>query len=450
MNDIEKQVLSKITPTQKYRDQIKQVVEEINSILEENIKEKKLPVSIELVGSIAKDTYLMNNMDIDFFICFPTNYAKKEIADETLKIGKSFLEKTEESYAEHPYLRGYYKNFYTELVPCYRIEKASQKLSAVDRTPLHTRYIKENIKTSQKQEVRLFKQFLKGINCYGAEAQIEGFSGYLCEIIILYYETFENTIKNASQWEKQVALSMKKGKHSAFDTPLVFIDPVDADRNVASALSEEKFILFIKACKEFLKKPSIKFFFPKPLKAWSVEKIKKTINKQDCKYICVTFKKPDIIDENLYPQVRKTVKSVRIALKRYGFTVLDATYHVHEKDVYIFVKIEKQSLAETMIHMGPPVKKQKNSEDFLNKWENNSLVIKRPYQDNNRWYVEIKRQYTDAQVFLKDEFKNLSRGKHIDKNVDIRYKVLEQKQLFTESLRFFWTDYLDDKYSWEW
>ena len=40
-----------------------------------------------------------------------------------LSIGRTFLKNTEESYAEHPYLRGYHKSYYVELVPCYKIEK---------------------------------------------------------------------------------------------------------------------------------------------------------------------------------------------------------------------------------------------------------------------------------------------------------------------------------------
>ena len=66
MNKIEKQVLNKVTPTREYRGEIIKIVEEIKVILKNEIKKRKLPVTIELVGSIAKDTYLQNNMDIDF------------------------------------------------------------------------------------------------------------------------------------------------------------------------------------------------------------------------------------------------------------------------------------------------------------------------------------------------------------------------------------------------
>jgi tRNA nucleotidyltransferase (CCA-adding enzyme) len=449
MNKIKEQVLEKITPTHKYREQIKEIVKEIRAILENEIKKRKLPATIQLVGSIAKDTYLQKNMDIDFFICFPIDYSKEEIAKHALSIGKNFLKNTEESYAEHPYLRGYYKEFYTEIVPCYKIENAEQKLSAVDRTPLHTKYVKEHITESQKQEVRLFKQFLKGINCYGAEAQIQGFSGYLCEIVVLYFKTFENTIKNASTWKKQTKLSLTVKDFLDFDTPLVFIDPVDSNRNVASALTQEKFDLFVKACKEYLKNPKETFFFPNPVKPWTLDKIKETIKKQDCKYIGIKFEKPQIIDENLYPQIRKTAKAAFENLERYDFRVYDTNYFVDEKSIYIIIKIQKENLSKTMIHEGPPITKKENSEQFLKKWNNNSLVVKKPYQKDKRWHVEIKRQYIYAEKFLEKEFEKLSLGKHIDKIVNKKYKVLEIDDLLSENLKVFWTEYLDEKMSWE-
>jgi len=448
--EIKKQVLNKITPNAEYKKNLNKIIQEIIGKIKKELTITKIPATIELVGSTAKDTFLKDNLDIDIFLVFPLDFKKEEIGKQAIRIGEKILTKTEKSYAEHPYIRGQYKEFKIEIVPCYKIEKASQKLSAVDRTPLHTKYVKENLKEKQKQEVRLFKQFLKGINCYGAEAQIEGFSGYLCEIIILNYETFDNTIKEASKWEKQVKLSIKKGKHPGFDTPLVFIDPVDPDRNVASALTEEKFDLFVRACKEYLKNPKNTFFFPNQIKPWTLDIIKETIKKQDCKYLGIKFEKPEIIDENLYPQIRKTTRSVLENLERYDFKVYDTAYFVDEKNIYIIIKTQKDALSKTMIHTGPPTTKKENSEQFLKKWENNSLVVKRPYQENNRFYVEIKRQYTNVETFLEKEFEKLSLGKHIDEIVNRKYTILEIDSLLSEKLKVFWTYYLDEKTSWEW
>lgn len=451
MDKIQKKVIEKITPTEEYRKKLKKIVKEIEKELKKEIKKRKLPADVILVGSIAKDTYLMNNMDIDFFICFPKNFKKEKIAETTQKIGKTLLINTEESYAEHPYIRGYYKDYYVEIVPCYKIEKASQKLSAVDRTPLHTEYVKKNILKEQKKEVRLFKQFLKGINCYGAEAQIQGFSGYLCEILILYYKSFDNLIKNAKNWKKGIKLALKDGKYPDFDTPLVFIDPVDPDRNVASALSEKKFDLFIKASKDYIKNPSVNFFFPKPIKPWSYEKIKNKIKKQNCRYIGIVFNEPDLIDENLYPQIRKAESSIEKACKEKDFEIYDTQFFVDKKNkkIYIIIKTDKEKLQDTKIHQGPPLKLDKNVKKFKQKWKNSKRGIKEPFEKNKRINVEIKREYVDIKKFLKDNLSKLSLGKTLDKIVNRKYRIVENKELLNKELLIFWTDYLDEKYSWE-
>lgn len=448
MKKIEKKVLEKITPSFEYKKNIKKITQEINKKLEIEIKKRRLPVTIELVGSIAKDTYLKNDLDIDFFIKFSTKYTKEEIGKNTLSLGKKILINTEESFAEHPYIRGYYKKFKVEIVPCYEIENSSQKLSAVDRTPLHTKYIKKYLPELQKPQVRLFKQFLKGIGCYGAEAEIEGFSGYLSEILVLKYGSFKKIIENAQKWKFGEKLTLIKGDFHSFETPLTFIDPVDSNRNVASAVSKEKFDLFIKACEEYLKKPSINFFFPKKIKPWSLKKIREEIEKQKCQYVCIKFKKPKIISENLYPQVRKAVKSIKEICRRFDFTIFDSTFYINN-EVYIIIKTKIEKLPKTMKHKGPPTRLKENLDEFIKKWKNNPRVTKEPYEKNGRYYVIIKRKYTDIKDLLNFQIKSLSLGKNIDLVVKHKYVVLKTEDLINNKLRMFWTEYLDNKMSWE-
>jgi len=450
-NKIENNVLERVTPSSEYRKKTDSAIHKLKEKIQSEITKRKLPVSIELVGSTAKDTYLKNNMDIDLFLVFPATFPKEEIARHALEIGRTLLEKTEESYAEHPYIRGYFNDYKTEIVPCYKIENASQKLSAVDRTPLHTSYVKKHLKESQKQEVRLLKQFLRGIGCYGAEAEVEGFSGYLCEILIIKYGSFRNLTEETQNWKRRERLALTDGKHPSFDTPLTFIDPVDINRNVASALVEDRFNLFVKACQEYVKNPCITFFFPNDVKPWSLKKIKSEIQKQGCLYIGVKLAKPGLIAENLYPQVRKAAKSIWDACKRYNFTIYDSTFHIDEEEskIYIIVKAKSESLSKTVVHAGPPVELKSNAKEFLSKWSDNPKVVKKPYEKNGRLYVEIKRDYREIKDFLKDQIKHLSMGKHLDKIVNKKYKIVELDDMLKENLKTFWTEYLDQKMSWE-
>jgi tRNA nucleotidyltransferase (CCA-adding enzyme) len=444
---IETVVLKKITPTKKQRKEIEHAIDALQKQVSKEINKTGLPITIELVGSTAKDTYIRTAVDIDLFLVFPTTTSREQLQRNGLAIGRAILTNQEECFAEHPYVRGMYHGHKTEIVPCYKIESASQKLSAVDRTPLHTDYVRKHLKEAQKKDVRLFKQFLRGIGCYGAEAEIEGFSGYLCEILIIKFKTFQRLITAAQHWRPGEVLTLTKTPIPRFETPLIFIDPVDSERNVASALSNDKFDLFRAACKAYAKQPRLTFFFPKALSPWPLEKIKKEIGNKE--YVGVRLPKPDIIPENLYPQVRKAVRSITELCTHYGFQILDTHFYIDKKEVYILLHPQSMLLPKTVVHPGPPITLKKNIDEFLEKWKDSPRVRKEPYEKNNRIYIDIERDYTDIHDLLQRQVKELSLGKHIDHLARTKYSVVDQKDLVTNKFRLFWTTVLDSKMSWE-
>lgn len=444
---IEKLVLKKITPTSLQRKKIERAIHALKKQVMQEISKTSLPISIELVGSTAKDTYIQTAVDIDLFLVFPSTTTRDTLREKGLTIGRAILTNQEECFAEHPYVRGMYQGYKTEIVPCYKIGSTSQKLSAVDRTPFHTNYVQTHLKEIQKKEVRLFKQFLHGIGCYGAEAEIEGFSGYLCEILIIKFKTFQRLLIAVQHWRHGEKFTLTKRPAPHFETPLIFIDPVDPERNVASALSNDKFDLFLTACKAYVKKPRLTFFFPNPLKSWSLEKIRKEIETEE--YIIVKLPKPDIISENLYPQVRKAVRSITELCKHHDFQILDTHFYINKTAVYILLHPNSSTVSKTIVHPGPPIILKQNIDEFLEKWKNDPRVRKKPFQKGNRLYVEIEREYTDIRTLLQKQVKKLSLGKHIDRMVRKECTVLTQENLLTENLRYFWTTLLDSRMSWE-
>lgn len=361
-----------------------------------------------LVGSVAKGTYL-KNPDIDIFLRFPKGLPREELKKHGIEIGRAVIPDGYTKYAEHPYWRGEFMGFQVDIVPCYKISSPKERISAVDRTPFHTEYIKSHLEEWQKDEVRLLKAFLKGIGTYGAEAKIRGFSGYLAELLILKYGNFLNTLKNVAKWRRRVYLYLEE-RGARFRAPVVFIDPVDPERNAASAVSEEKKSLFIYAAKSYIETPKFEFFFPKHVEPMSEEEIKNRISKRGTHFYVVKAPRPNIIEDNLYPQIDRSMEAFLKVLA--DFDVVSNFYIVQPDYVYFIIEIERDRLPRVRVHEGPPVWND-NSDNFIKRWK--SKALRGPYIRGNRWYADIERSAcTVREVFFKN-IHNYKLGKEFEK-----------------------------------
>ena len=59
------------------------------------------------------------------------------------------------------------------------------------------KFMSQKLSDSLKGEVRILKKFFLHIGVYGAEIAKEGFSGYVSEVLISYFGSFEKTIKKS-------------------------------------------------------------------------------------------------------------------------------------------------------------------------------------------------------------------------------------------------------------
>jgi len=413
MREILEEVLQRIKPTDEERKEIEKTVAILERKIREELDERGIEdAEIKLVGSVAKDTYLRGDVDIDFFLLFPHNYSEKEIAYHTLSIGKNILENYEEKYAQHPYARGKFNGFSVDIVPSYKIKSPEELRTAVDRTPLHTDYVRENLSDEQKDDVRLLKAFMKGIGVYGAEVKVGGFSGYLCELLVIKYGSFLKVLENASKWRKRTFIFIKGKPERKFEkTPLIFVDPVDARRNAAAAVREDSYYKFILASKYFLKKPSMNFFFPKKLKG-SAEDLKRYLEKTDFKVYIIKILKPKIVEDVLHSQLQKFSRIVHDILEKWEFLPRNVFYFITEEYAYLVFSVERDSLPKAKVHEGPPVWTD-NAVDFAEKWS--SLGIEGPYIENSRLYAIIPQKIRSLRDVLYHELKERDIGSHLNK-----------------------------------
>jgi tRNA nucleotidyltransferase (CCA-adding enzyme) len=402
--DLENQVIRMISPTRHQRQEIKATVDMLLARVASEISKEKLPLEIRMVGSVAKDTYIYPP-DIDIFILFPPEVARSDLEEVGLRIGKGVLG-GEERYAEHPYIHGRLGDFEVDLVPCYRVQGAHLLKSAVDRTPFHTEYVRRMLSEKQKDQVRLLKRFMKGVGVYGAEAKVRGFSGYLAELLVIRYGDFASIMEAAAHWKAGMAMGIEPFEPKEFGTPLVFYDPVDQTRNVSSALSIDSFARFVYACQEYQKKPDIRFFFPQDRRNWTLSKIRSEAKKRETTLLIVTFDRPSLTDDNLYPQVRKALDAMADLLVKNDFEVLDKTYHVGERLSLAF-ELLHGVLPAAKKHRGPPVWIDQSA-NFLTKWERDGLT--EPFIEEGRWMVMIPREYPSSVALLNRKAGELSVG----------------------------------------
>jgi len=267
-------------------------------------------------------------------------------------------------------------------------------------------------------EVRLLKKFMKGVGVYGAEIKIGGFSGYLCELLILHHKYFMKTLSAFAQHKQRIIIDIEnyyKGREDElqllFKEPLVIVDPVDMGRNVASAVQPQKLYTFVAAARAFLKTPNLKFFYPRETTALTVKELKKELERRGSTIIFLAFRKVDAVPDVLWGQLYKSQRSLNKLVQLNDFNILRALSWSDEKTLNMFVfELEQHILPPVKKHLGPPLEKEKECEKFLTKHLNNLGTVSGPYVANGRWVVEQRRKYTDAIVLLSERLKDGGRS----------------------------------------
>lgn len=434
--------IERVSPSAAQRRRVQKAVDEILAKVKLQANKAPCRLEVKLVGSAAKDTYVFPP-DLDVFVLFPPDTPRSDLEKHGLGIGRKVLG-GEERYAEHPYIHGNFKGFEVDIVPCFAIDDPSKLRSAVDRTPFHTDFIITHLKPEQHDQVRLLKQFMKGIDTYSAEAKIQGFSGYLVELLILKYGDFRSALEAGKDWKEGICLSLTEGPFRKFNSPMTFYDPVDRERNVASALSLQNMAIFVQACKEFLEMPDMRFFFPKPRPDWSRSRISKEMKRRGTRLVMVQLPRPSLTDDNLYPQVRRTLEGMQSTLDYGGFIVMDRTFSIRKGKVDLLMELQADTLPEAMKHFGPPVTSE-HSINFLDKWRMGAMV--RPYIDNGRWVALVRRPYVNAKQLLRNELYRAGLGSEMKELKGMR--VLSHAQLMKAGPRSSITALLDKTAPWE-
>lgn len=392
MKQVIEKVRKSVIPSKKLEQEKSEIATIAFDLVNRQVSKYPQIVQVEFGGSYAKGTWLPERADIDIFLKFEKTTSEKKFAEIAKKIGFSALKKYKPyvRYSEHPYVETHIAGTRVNVVPCYDVPKGKWQ-SAADRSSFHTAFMLESLTGQMKNDVRLLKEFLKYNSVYGAEIAKQGLSGYVAEVLIWNFGSFENVIKKIAKLKRYQVIGKASKK---FDTPIVIMDPIDDQRNLAAAISIENIGKFVLVCREFLKKPSVSFFKPKP-------RTKKVL--KDSFVVKFNYKprSPDII----WGQIKRAASALSTQMEIEGFKVLRHMAFSDEKNHACLVfEFDSLEIPENKVHEGPEFFSEDDSEKFITK---NSKRSKMMWINNKGKILSLQeRKYNNAKLFLYDLLKS--------------------------------------------
>jgi tRNA nucleotidyltransferase (CCA-adding enzyme) len=426
-------VTERVSPDTEERARLDGAVSRLTERTEAAIEELPVAADVLHVGSTARGTWLPGDRDIDLFIRFSPTLSREELEHYGLTVGHTVLPDGREEYAEHPYVAGEFEEFDVDLVPCYRVESATDIRSAVDRTPFHTRYLESRLDDSLAAEVRLTKRFLSAIGVYGSDLRTQGFSGYLTELLVCEYGGFRPLVEAAADWNPPVRFDPENHGERGFSDPLVMIDPTDPERNVAAVLSPTNLARFQHYARDLLADPREDLFAtdsPTPL---SADGVRAEIERRGTTPVVVRFPAPELVDDQLYPQLEKSLAGVTDALDRHGFCVLRSAAFADDTGV-LFCELAVFRLPRIERHEGPPVSAREHAESFYETYADEDWYG--PFIDGDRYIVEREREYRTAQAFLEDNLDGVALGVDVARALETEYDILLGEEVATLATEF--------------
>ncbi len=422
----------KSTPLAKLLDQQRELLrppKQANPIIAMTLLEiaKALPGNaIAPGGSFAKGTSLRGTHDVDVFVRFPKGTADTLMSENLRKA----FPKAEVLHGSRDYLQMTRGGIVFEIVPVHHVEQAHEISNVTDMSPLHVTYVQSHLTPVQKDDVRLLKQFCKAAGVYGAESHVRGFSGYVLELLVAEYGSFEKFLKAMGTWEGRIVLDPAKAYPSVAAAilrlnesklgPLVLVDPLDKNRNASAAISINSILLLQERAAAFLAKPSKEFFdaavYPNKIRAaWKPATV-----------VFARISTPKGRQDIVGSKVLANHEQVLLALATSEFPVLHSEWRFNEKVSICWYVLASTTMPAMKEQRGPP-------ETMLEA----SLAFKRAHRNararDGRWYAEVPRAHTNAVSAIKSSLTGVKFTLDVPRDIQHLFKkslssIQEQKR----------------------
>lgn len=390
--------LSLCEPTKSEASKLTKIAQEAKRLVENQVASLDEVVDVIFGGSFAKGTWLRGDADIDIFVKIKPSVSVERFEVLGKSIGQEALKKHKPKlrYSDHPYVEAFVRGIRVNVVPCYNVEQGKWQ-SAADRSPFHTEYISSNFDDEKRMQARLLKKFFKGVGIYGAEISTGGFSGYVSEVLVLKYGSFENVLRAAADMQDRQVIAA--GDYDSdivkgFRTPVIIIDPIDSRRNLGTAISPESVGRFVLAARAFLASPSLQFFRQKNKHAKASAKLYPNV-------LVVEFTHKERSPDIIWGQLKRSLNAMAKQLEIADFIVLRSSCITDEKtSAALAFLLESITLPPYTKRKGPEVFRRKDTVSFISETKNKKPLV--TWVDREmRVAVLVDRKSTDAQQFAR-------------------------------------------------
>ncbi|MHA1992564.1 MAG: hypothetical protein ACW981_11065 [Candidatus Hodarchaeales archaeon] len=415
MSDLEtsiRSVIPLLKVDQSLLDFLRSLPDKLIPIITRLCKAENLPIiDVIPVGSAFRNTLLPQKIEIDLFVRFDTR-SKTILATFADLIIKKLSQEVscpfEIKYAENPYgTLLYFSEKFSIQIPIDIVatiwikdpKHLSEilKISGMARTPFHMDFLGKMIK-HKELEVKFFKYWCKKKFLYGQC----GFTGFLCELLIGKFLTFENLLKNVdlisqlvwdpSSHQKDMLSLKKRFPHDQ----IIIIDPIDEHRNAAAGIQgfygEIQMNRFVMEANSNLENPSC---------IWDEYEIKKPFFSIKIKFSPEISKRTE---EELVSRQISIVNSINRQLEIEKNSIIEAIVKADS----ILIKTNRTKEA-SYLRKGPPINNKLAAEKF--KMKNKNAIEK----DGRLWVKDLffSSEYTisnffESRVDLTAEIKILS------------------------------------------
>ncbi len=404
----------------------------------EGMKPRPKPV---FGGSYAKGTWLSGEADIDIFVKFSASIRKTDLERVSTPIGLDALADYRPylRYSEHPYVEAIVDKVKVNVVGCFDV-KPGEWISSADRSPYHTEMILSRFNDTLRGETRLLKRFLKSNSIYGSEIRIQGFSGYVCEVLVLRFGNFIEVVREAQSLGKKAVIALSEDHYqyaSLHRSPLIILDPVDPRRNLGAAISRKNSSRFIFASHCFLVRPSLRYFRPGRISSRVL--YQKAFQNQ---LVMVKFEHSERSADVIWGQLRRSLVRLERQITIRGFNVLRSGVASNDKrkSALLFL-LERTELSPVLVKIGPEVNMIEGAKLFLKKnFEESKMTW---IGSDGRLYVTNLRRQRDVASLLKQLLAagNISSSgvaPGLARDVAKTLKIVKGSKVLIESNRNIW------------